>query len=59
MMKDFVETMKLRGQAAENIYFSQRDRDLIEKIQRHPEVLEQHKPPQDMNRSGQPESLEH
>lgn len=56
MMKDFVETMKLRGQAAENIYFSQRDRDLIEQIHRHPEMLEQCKPPQDVESS---ETLEH
>ncbi|MZI94594.1 hypothetical protein F9817_15480 [Vibrio sp. CAIM 722] len=39
MMKDFVETMKLRGQAAENIYFSQVDKALIEELKRNPDVL--------------------
>ncbi|WP_342609326.1 hypothetical protein [Vibrio tritonius] len=53
MMKDFVETMKLRGQAAENIYFSQRDRELIEQIHRNPEVIERCKPDSKVKNASQ------
>lgn len=41
---DFVEMMRLRGQAAENIYFAQRDRELIDELHAHPEKLQN--PPQ-------------
>ncbi|EKO3941734.1 hypothetical protein F7U70_000571 [Vibrio fluvialis] len=37
---DFVEMMRLRGQAAENIYFAQRDRELIDELHAHPEKLQ-------------------
>ncbi|MBY7899068.1 hypothetical protein KW478_21535 [Vibrio fluvialis] len=37
---DFVEMMRLRGQAAENIYFAQRDHELIDELHAHPEKLQ-------------------
>ncbi|MCG6401623.1 hypothetical protein [Vibrio fluvialis] len=41
---DFVEMMRLRGQAAENIYFAQRDRELIDELHAHPEKLKKSAP---------------
>ncbi|MCG6409622.1 hypothetical protein K6U17_10310 [Vibrio fluvialis] len=41
---DFVEMMRLRGQAAENIYFAQRDRELIDELHAHPEKLQKIRP---------------
>ncbi|WP_172558407.1 hypothetical protein [Vibrio fluvialis] len=36
--------MRLRGQAAENIYFAQRDRELIDELHAHPEKLQKSAP---------------
>lgn len=43
-MMDFVDMMRLRGQAAENIYFAQRERELIDALHAHPERLHQSPP---------------
>lgn len=51
---DFVDMLRLRGQAAENIYFAQRDRELIDELHAHPEKLQKSAP--DPTGLSQPEA---